>query len=166
PTTALSLHDALPICGAVDSLGANCRSLVLSHEDAVDSVVDVKRKEAQGQYDLFADMLGGGGGEGEDGMASGSAATITVPDLPERDRKEKRAFERHRLGLYATGHPPYGLEHVIAQNSAASICALAVDGAVEEGAMVAIAGLITSLQRKTTKKGDMWAIVTVEDLEG
>ncbi|MBF6841784.1 DNA polymerase III subunit alpha, partial [Acinetobacter baumannii] len=35
--------------GAFDSLGANRRSLVLIHEDAVDSVVDVKRKEAQGQ---------------------------------------------------------------------------------------------------------------------
>src|SRR5699024_2624086 len=152
--------------GAFDSLGANRRSLVLIHEDAVDSVVDVKRKEAQGQYDLFADMLGGGGGEGEDGMASGSAATITVPDLPEWDRKEKLAFERNMLGLYVSDHPLYGLEHVIAQNSSTSISALADDGAVEDGAMVTIAGLFTSLQRKTTKKGDMWAIVTVEDLEG
>ena len=152
--------------GAFDSLGANRRSLVLIHEDAVDSVVDVKRKEAQGQYDLFADMLGGGGGKGEDGMASGSAATITVPDLPEWDRKEKLAFERNMLGLYVSDHPLYGLEHVIAQNSSTSISALADDGAVEDGAMVTIAGLITSLQRKTTKKGDMWAIVTVEDLEG
>ena len=29
-----------------------------------------------------------------------------------------------------------------------------------------IAGLITSVQRKITKRGDAWAIVTVEDLEG
>src|SRR5699024_5361323 len=88
--------------GAFDSPGANRRSLVLIHEDAVDSVVDVKRKEAQGQYDLFADVFGGGGGEGDDGMASGSAATITVPDLPEWDRKEKLAFERNMLGLYVS----------------------------------------------------------------
>lgn len=148
--------------GAFDTLGANRRSLVLVHEDAVDAVVDVKRKEAQGQYDLFADMLGGGG---EDG-ASGSAATIAIPELPEWDRKEKLAFERNMLGLYVSDHPLYGLEHVIAQNSSTTISALADEGAVEDGAMVTIAGLITALQRKTTKKGDMWAIATVEDLEG
>ena len=152
--------------GAFDELGANRRSLVLIHEDAVDSVVDVKRKEAQGQYDLFADMFAGAGGDGEESMASGSAATITVPDLPEWDRKEKLAFERNMLGLYVSDHPLYGLEHVIAQNSSTSISALADDGAVQDGTMVTIAGLITSLQRKTTKKGDMWAIATVEDLEG
>src|SRR5690625_2626722 len=152
--------------GAFDELGANRRSLVLIHEDAVDSVVDVKRKEAQGQYDLFADMFAGAGGDGEESMASGSAATITVPDLPEWDRKEKLAFERNMLGLYVSDHPLYGLEHVIAQNSSTSISALADDGAVEDGTMVTIAGLITTLARKTTKKGDMWAIATVEDLEG
>ncbi|GAA1484539.1 DNA polymerase III subunit alpha [Brachybacterium fresconis] len=149
--------------GAFDSLGANRRSLALIHEDAVDSVVDVKRKEAQGQYDLFGDVFGGGGGEE---VATGSAATIVIPDLPEWDRKEKLAFERNMLGLYVSDHPLYGLEHVIAQNSSTAISALADDGAVEDGAMVTIAGLITSLQRKTTKKGDMWAIATVEDLEG
>ena len=151
--------------GAFDSLGANRRSLVLIHEDAVDSVVGVKRKEAQGQYDLFADMFSGGGGDGPE-MASGSAATITIPDLPEWDRKEKLAFERDMLGLYVSDHPLYGLEHVISQNSSTSISALADDGAVEDGTMVTIAGLITTLARKTTKKGDMWAIATVEDLEG
>ena len=35
-----------------------------------------------------------------------------------------------------------------------------------EGSNVTIAGLITGLQVKRTKKGDLWAIVTVEDLEG
>ena len=151
--------------GAFDSLGANRRSLVLIHEDAVDSVVGVKRKEAQGQYDLFGDVFADAGGEEGEGT-SGSAATIAIPDLPEWDRKEKLAFERDMLGLYVSDHPLYGLEHVISQNSSTSISALADDGAVEDGTMVTIAGLITTLARKTTKKGDMWAIATVEDLEG
>ena len=125
--------------GAFDSLGANRRSLVLIHEDAVDSVVDVKRKEAQGQYDLFADMFSGGGGDGPE-MASGSAATITIPDLPEWDRKEKLAFERNMLGLYVSDHPLYGLEHVIAQNSSTSISALADDGADGTTARTRLAG--------------------------
>ena len=35
-----------------------------------------------------------------------------------------------------------------------------------DGTPVTIAGLITGLQIKRTKKGDLWAIATVEDLEG
>ena len=31
--------------------------------------------------------------------------------------------------------------------------------------MVTIAGMITSVTRKTTKRGDIWAVLTVEDLE-
>ncbi len=31
--------------------------------------------------------------------------------------------------------------------------------------MVTIAGMITSVTRKTTKRGDIWAVITVEDLE-
>jgi DNA polymerase-3 subunit alpha len=31
--------------------------------------------------------------------------------------------------------------------------------------MVTIAGMITSITRKTTKRGDIWAVITVEDLE-
>ncbi|MCL6422035.1 DNA polymerase III subunit alpha [Brachybacterium sp. JHP9] len=150
--------------GAFDSIGANRRSLMLVHEDAVDAVVDVKRKEAQGQYDLFGSDLFGGGEDGD--VASGSSATITIPDLPEWDRKEKLGFERTMLGLYVSDHPLRGLEHVIGNHSDRPISSLADEGAVEDGAMVKIAGLITSLQRKTTKKGDMWAIATVEDLEG
>nr|MDK8213938.1 hypothetical protein [Enterococcus faecalis] len=78
-----------------------------------------KRKEAQGQDDLF------GGGMFGDDYASGSAATIQIPELPEWDRKQKLAFEREMLGLYVSDHPLQGLEHVIAQASSHSITALA-----------------------------------------
>ncbi len=40
------------------------------------------------------------------------------------------------------------------------------DAGKPDGSMVTIAGLITGLQVKRTKKGDLWAIATVEDLDG
>ena len=40
------------------------------------------------------------------------------------------------------------------------------DAGKPEGSKVTVAGLITGLQVKRTKKGDLWAIATVEDLEG
>ena len=35
-----------------------------------------------------------------------------------------------------------------------------------DGSPITITGLITSVQRKITKQGDTWAVVTVEDLDG
>src|SRR5690606_13962056 len=52
--------ESLIKAGAFDSLGHTRRALVVVHEQAVDSVIGVKRKEAEGQFDLFADL----GGEG------------------------------------------------------------------------------------------------------
>src|SRR5690606_42090146 len=64
-----------------------------------DMVIDVKRNEAVGQFDLFA-WLGGEGGDG-----GGSRFTIDIPDLPEWDKREKLTFERQMLGLYVSDHP-------------------------------------------------------------
>jgi DNA polymerase-3 subunit alpha len=35
-----------------------------------------------------------------------------------------------------------------------------------EGTVVTVGGLVTGVQRKTTKQGSLWAIVTLEDLDG
>jgi DNA polymerase III subunit alpha len=71
------------------------------------------------------------------------------------------------LGLYVSDHPLFGIEHILAQHADTSIAALtAEDGGRGDGATVSVAGLITGLQLKRTKKGDLWAIVTVEDLDG
>ncbi|HYG94388.1 MAG TPA: OB-fold nucleic acid binding domain-containing protein, partial [Nocardioides sp.] len=47
-----------------------------------------------------------------------------------------------------------------------TIGALMVDEERPDNAVVTVSGLVTSVQRKITKKGDPWAMVTLEDLEG
>ena len=36
----------------------------------------------------------------------------------------------------------------------------------QDGSPITISGLVTSVQRKITKRGDAWGMVTVEDLDG
>src|SRR5690625_6478669 len=128
------------------------------HEQAVDAVIGVKRKEAEGQFDLFAGL----GGEDSDG----GGFTVEIPDLPEWDKKQKLAFEREMLGLYVSDHPLSGIEHVLTQAADVSIATLLADESRPDGSTVTIAGPITSLQRKMSKKGNPWAAVTIEDREG
>ncbi|WP_298326713.1 DNA polymerase III subunit alpha [Haloactinopolyspora sp.] len=147
--------ESLARAGAFDSMGYARRALVSVVDEAVDTVITLKRNEAVGQFDLF-----GGAAEETTGFE------VTVPELSEWDKKQKLAYEREMLGLYVSDHPLLGLEHVIANVADRPISTLADEDEVPNGTTVTIAGLITSMQRKISKRGDTWAIVTIEDLEG
>ncbi len=149
--------ESLARAGAFDSLGYSRRALAAVVDDAVDTVIALKRNEAVGQFDLF-----GGASDNEES----TGFQVSVPELAEWDKKQKLAYEREMLGLYVSDHPLMGLEHVIADAADRSISTFADEDEVPNGTTVTIAGLITSLQRKISKRGDAWAIVTVEDLEG
>ena len=147
--------ESLIKAGAFDSLGHTRRGLVDVLEQAVDSVVDLKRNEAIGQDSLF------GGDEG----APDSAFEVDVP-LYEWDKTALLAAERDMLGLYVSDHPLFGVEHVLAAAADCSIAQLTADEERTDGQIVTVAGLISGLQRKITKQGSPWAIATLEDLEG
>ena len=163
--------------GSFDSLQHTRQGLLRVHEAYVEALVDEKKQEAIGQDSLFAgfgfgDSQGAGdaGGGGAAGGGSGGSMTslLAMPPIPtiEWDKSTLLAFEREMLGLYVSDHPLFGIEHILTQHADTSIAALTGDDSKPDGANVTIAGLITALQIKRTKKGDLWAIATVEDLDG
>ncbi|MBC7561200.1 MAG: DNA polymerase III subunit alpha [Dermatophilaceae bacterium] len=158
--------------GSFDSLQHTRQGLVRVHEAYVDALVDEKKQEAIGQDSLFGGFSFGdsAGGPGDDGGGSAGRSTslLVMPPIPttEWDKTTLLAFEREMLGLYVSDHPLFGIEHVLAQHADTSIASLTGDDSKPDGANVTIAGLITGLQIKRTKKGDLWAIATVEDLDG
>ena len=146
--------------GAFDGMSETRQGLARVHEDYIDHFIDIKRQEAIGQDSLF-------GGFGDD--TGGDSFEVSVlPPIPtsEWDKQTLLGFEREMLGLYVSDHPLFGIEHVLSQHADTSIASLMGEDGKPEGSTVQIAGLITGLQVKRTKKGDLWAIVTVEDLEG
>ncbi|HRC63915.1 MAG TPA: DNA polymerase III subunit alpha [Dermatophilaceae bacterium] len=163
PATVLNKRtiESLVKAGAFDSLGHQRAGLVRIHEAYVDALVDEKRQEAIGQDSLF----GGFGFGGDDGEA---VQLVVLPPIPEVewDKATLLAFEREMLGLYVSDHPLFGIEHVLAAHADTSIASLMGDEPRPDGTQVTVAGLVTNLQLKRTKKGDLWAIATVEDLDG
>ena len=140
--------------GAFDELGHTRRALMSVYEQAVDSIIDVKRNAANGQDDLFGLMADDGSSE--------QVEHVSVPDLDEWDRRTKLAFEREMLGLYVSDHPLNGLEHVIAEHSDRSIASTAGEDAFTGS--TTLCGLITGVNRRVNKHGAIWAQVTLEDL--
>ena len=168
--------ESLVKAGAFDSFGHPRKGLALIHEQAVESVTDLKRNEAIGQDSLF-----GGDEQAE------AAFEVTIPDT-EWDKKTQLNFEREMLGLYVSDHPLLGIEHIIANGtdiSVAELMATGEDGDDEagdrppvsltslgtpvgrsDGQIVKIGGILSGVTRKVTKKGDAWAAATLEDLGG
>jgi DNA polymerase-3 subunit alpha len=150
--------ESLVKAGAFDEMKHRRRALVAIHETAVDQYVDIKRNEAIGQDSLF-------GGLDDDG-GSGFGISVAVPDIEEWDKMTLLGHERDMLGLYVSDHPLLGLEHLLANESDISIGQLMLDEERADGSPVTVSGLVTSVQRKITKRGDAWAMITLEDLDG
>jgi DNA polymerase-3 subunit alpha len=140
--------------GAFDSLQHPRKGLLAIHLEAIDSVIETKRAEAIGQFDLF-------GGES---MTQVAGLEIEIPTF-EWDKTTLLTFEREMLGLYVSDHPLLGVEHILRSNTDMSISSLLSDESTLDG-MVTLGGLITGVQRKVSRNGSSWAIVTLEDLEG
>ena len=150
--------ESLIKAGAFDSLGHPRRALAMIHEEAIDSVITLKRNEAIGQFDLFA------GFEDQEPEAS---LTTEIPDLPEWEKKDKLAFEREMLGLYVSDHPLQGLEGLLSQFADQSITSILGEEGPQDGAIITIAGMITSLSRRIAKaSGNAYARAEIEDIGG
>ncbi|WP_426244218.1 DNA polymerase III subunit alpha [Nocardioides sp. LHG3406-4] len=149
--------ESLVKAGAFDDMKHKRRALVAVHESAVDQYIDIKKNEAIGQDSLF-----GGLDEAEQGFG----VSVPVPDIEEWDKMTLLGHEREMLGLYVSDHPLNGLEHVLSSGTDCTIGQLMLDEERAHGSTLTISGLITSVQRKITKRGDAWATVTLEDLDG
>ena len=146
--------ESLIKAGAFDSLGHTRKGLMAIYLEAIDSVMETKRAESIGQFDLFGSIE----------TAETQGISVEIP-TEEWEKSLLLTYEREMLGLYVSDHPLLGVEHVLRAATDRSISTI-TDESVAHDQIVTIAGLITTIQRKVTKQGASWAIVTIEDLEG
>ncbi|RKT56859.1 DNA polymerase-3 subunit alpha [Saccharothrix australiensis] len=148
--------ESLIKAGAFDSLGHPRKGLHMVHVEAVDAIMLTKKEEARGQFDLFGD------GGGDDGV--GSVFDVKIPD-EHWEPKHQLTLEREMLGLYVSGHPLNGVEHVLESYSDASIARI-LEGDVPDGTQVTLGGILASVTRRVNKNGEPWASAQLEDLAG
>ena len=146
--------ESLIKAGVFGSMSVTRKGLMAIYLEAIDCVIEAKRAEAIGQFDLF----------GGDSLTPTVGLDLEIPK-GEWDKALLLSYEREMLGLYVSDHPLLGIEHILRANTDMSISELIDDGAQSES-IVTIGGLITSVTRKVSRQGASWAVVTVEDLEG
>ncbi|MBQ3888631.1 MAG: DNA polymerase III subunit alpha, partial [Clostridia bacterium] len=143
--------------GALDGLGLNRREMLLNLEHTMEAAAAENELHAGGQLDLFTEP---GGGSDEPSFLH----------KEEFSREDRLAFEKEVSGLYFSGHP---LEEYRAVSEALGcprssdlIAAAQEDPARVDGREVPLVCIVTAAKKKVTKRDDIMAFVTVEDLYG
>ncbi|WP_199438964.1 DNA polymerase III subunit alpha [Umezawaea beigongshangensis] len=148
--------ESLIKAGAFDSLGHPRKGLHMIHVEAVDAIMDTKKAEARGQFDLF------GGGDGAEDTSG--AFDVKIPQ-EFWEPKHQLALEREMLGLYVSGHPLNGVEHVLESYSDTTIARI-LEGDVPDGTQITLGGILATVTRRVNKNGEPWASAMLEDLAG
>ncbi len=145
--------------GAFDSLKADSRELhewrgALHHsiDAALGRAQRAKRERMQGQTGLFASDLEDTGYI-EQPASTGIAWT----------RSRLLLAEKAALGFYITGHPLASYADVLQAAKVVKSIDLAT---LSSGIRISIGGIINDLQPRTTKKGDRFALLRLEDEAG
>lgn len=148
--------EGLTFGGAFDGLGVSRRAIVHQLPELLKQYQRAAKSKSSNQVSLF-DL--------------DDVVEYRVLPMDEYPKMEKLKLERQALGLYISGHPIDGLN--IANMSSARVASV-LDGSVKalEGwpsprdVPIRLAGIVTSLMVKRTKKGEMFAIAKLEDRSG
>lgn len=149
--------------GAFDSLGLKRAQILSVYEKLMDSIMNDKKRNIKGQLSFFT--MGDVSTNKDDDF----------PDVKEFDKKYLLAMEKEMLGFYISGHPldEYREELDIMTNILISeiVNIENEEGGhfeynVEDGQKVVIGGIISKVNIKSTRKNDIMAFITLEDVVG
>ena len=140
--------------GAFDSQGYHRKSLMEVLDGAIEYGHKSQKDRLSGQGKLFMtpEEPPENGGTGKD-----------IPDKGEWTDRQKWSFEKETLGYYVTGHPLRDYAKELEKFADASATQI---GEELSGQMISIGGVITSLRRLRTRKGDSMGSFLLEDLSG
>ena len=150
--------ESLIKCGAFDSLGYKRRQLMEHYEEAMDEA-QRNQKEKQSNQSSFFDQFNSGSSSEDNGLKS-----YQIPDdVPEWDHKKLLSVEREALGFYITGHPLLRFADRLKFVTNADSSNL---NTKNDKDTVTVAGVVSGISEKTTKRKDIMCYITLEDLQG
>jgi len=142
--------------GAFDSINKNRAQLLFMLEEAVGVAAKTNKDKKAGQVSLF-----GGSDAGDED--EGYLEPKTLPQVAEMSRDEILAAEKDLLGLYVSDHPLMQYKAQLDTMVNTSGAELKEKAEKEE---VTVGGVLTRIRTITTRKNDLMAFLTIEDLTG
>ncbi|CAN5702404.1 DNA polymerase III subunit alpha [soil metagenome] len=141
--------ESLIKCGAFDNAGPSRAAMVEVHAKAVERSTRGLKGASEDQFSMF----------------DASELTPPKPEFPdvEDDKRRSLEWEKETLGLYVSDHPLRPVLHKLKKHTDTTVSEL--EG-YRDGAIVWVGGLATSVRTNTTRKGDMMAMLQLDDTRG
>ncbi len=146
--------ESLISAGACDGLDGHRAQLMMAVGRELEGAQRRQADRDRGQVSLFE--------QGPDDQAIG-ALNAALPDVPEWAMHEKLSREKDALGFYVSGHP---MERFRDEVDSFTSCGLGELAERSDAEPVIVAGVITTISRKTDRKGKQMAFVGIEDFSG
>lgn len=148
--------ESLIFAGAMDSFGISRSKMAAALDDAITTMNDINRRNVTGQMDFFSTE---GGGE--------TTLKIKYPDQRDDTLSERLEMEKEVTGVYISGHPLDAYTKERRHSALVSDITESMEastGDYAEGQVVDVLGMVSSKKIKETKKGDVMAFVTFQDV--
>jgi DNA polymerase-3 subunit alpha len=128
------------------------------YEEAMDEAQRSQKEKLSNQSSFF-DQFDTGSSSGENKLKS-----YQIPDdMPEWDHKKLLSIEREALGFYITGHPLLRFSDRLKLVTNANSGNL---NTKRDKDNVVIAGIVSGISEKKTRRNDIMCYITLEDLQG
>lgn len=160
--------------GAFDSFKIYRSRLLAVHERVMDSVAGDKKRNIDGQMNLFMGL--------EEEIKT---PEVAYPNINEFKKNYILAMEKEMTGLYLSGHPLDDYKESLRLQTSTTIdkimytkeileenvdtdLTVALQGynerVIQDGTRVVVAGIISEVSRKVTRNNTMMAFIRIEDL--
>jgi DNA polymerase-3 subunit alpha len=137
--------------GGLDHFGYSRRALLEQVETLVETAKKGSSLKKDAQFSLFGDD------------EEVTAVELTLKNMDEFDLKTLLDFEKDTLGFYVSGHP---LDNFRDQIDAINYTLSSEVENIEDGSSAIFIGKVESITKKMSKKGSMFALVSLMDFHG
>lgn len=141
--------ESLIKCGAFDFSGHSRAAMVEVHAKAVDRAAKSLKGASEDQFCMFD-------------VSEIASPKPNIPDT-EDDHRQSLEWEKETLGLFVSDHPLRPVLHKLKKHTDATVSEL--EG-FRDGRVVWVGGLATSVRHNTTRKGDVMAMLQLDDARG
>lgn len=151
--------EALIKSGSLDNIIPSRAKALAVFEDILSSHNAEAKRNVEGQFNLFTDYL----------KEDSTSYEINFPNIPEFPKKELYAMEKEITGIYLTGHPLGEYKDLITRINKHSISEIKYQDenlrySFRDGERIILAGMIVNVNKVLTRKNDLMAHFTLEDL--
>ena len=148
--------EALIKAGCFDGLGVYRSRILNSYEKLIDLNSQKSRSNLTGQLDMFSAL------SGQDDLVP----KFEYPEIPEFSLSEKLKQEKESTGMYFSGHLLDSYSKELSAVDTTEISDILAMEDINEKHPVKVAGIISSVSVKTTRKNEDMAFITIEDKYG